>query len=249
MSGLKKIKSLFWQEPETPSAAPLSPEPLAPIPPPPVYTAPEPVLSAPAAPVAVDQEFYSGIEKEIGKAMTGEFVEFYNQMSVINEKFGNLDEPTRYQLAFHAAQTALKARNINLTFMNLLKAMDQLNEVLDVEKREFQMQNNQGYQANLNSVKSKSEEIGQGIKARENRLQAIQQELEAFLAAKNAEKKKLEEERNSLVSQRVVVESELNQLEMKKEERAKRFEAALQAHAQRLAQLKDKLQSNLRSIK
>jgi DNA repair exonuclease SbcCD ATPase subunit len=248
MSGLKKIKSLFWQEPETLSAAPWSPEPNAP-PQAPIYTPPEPVTPVLTAPVAVDQEFYSGVEKEINKAMTGEFVEFYNQMSVINEKFSNLDEPTRYQLAFHAALTALKARNITLTFSNLLKAMDQLVEVLDVEKREFQMQNNQGYQVNLNSVKSKSEEIGQGIKARENRLQAIQQELEAFVAAKNAEKKKLEEERNTLISQRVVVESELNQIEQKKEERAKRFDAALQAHAQRLAQLKDKLQTNLRSIK
>ncbi len=249
MSGLKKIKSLFWQESAPPSAAPLSSEPLTPPLPPLTYAAPEPVVPMISTPVAVDQEFYSGIEKEINKAMTGEFVEFYNQMSVINEKFANLDEPTRYQLAFHAAQTALKARNINLSFSNLLKAMDLLTQVLDVERREFQMQNSQGYQANLNSVKAKSEEIGQGIKARENRLQAIQQELEAFLAAKNAEKKKLEEERNTLVSQRVVVESELNQIEQKKEERAKRFDAALQAHAQRLTQLKDKLQTNLRSIK
>jgi len=170
-------------------------------------------------------------------------------MSVINEKFPNLDEPTRYQLAFHAAQTALKARGATLTFAGLQKTLDRLGQVLDVEGRDFKMQNEQGYQDNLGSVHKKSQEIGEGIKARESRLQAIEKELESFLAARNAEKKKLEEERNQLISQRVVVESEINQLEQKKRERESRFNAALEAHQQRLNKLKQDLQTNLRNVK
>jgi len=47
----------------------------------------------------------------------------------------------------------------------------------------------------------------------------------------------------------VVVESELNQLERKKEEREVRFNAALDAHQRRLEQLRQNLQMNLRSVK
>jgi hypothetical protein len=247
MPDMKKIKKaaigLFWKE-NSQTLEPLSSEPALRLDP----------ISMPMPPTAtdkgvVDQAFYSAIEAELNKAMDTDFSEFFNQMSVINEKFSNLDEATRYQLAFHAAQTALKARGVNLTFSGLLKTLGRLNQVLDVEKREFKMQNDQGYQNNLTNIRQKSTEIGEGIKTRENRLQEIERELEAFLAAKNAEKKKLDEERNQLISQRVVVESEINQLEQKKGERESRFNAALEAHLQRLAKFQQDLQTNLKIIK
>jgi hypothetical protein len=247
MPDMKKLKKaavgLFWKQ-SNQSLEPLSPEPsMQPL----SISIPTPLPATDNR--VVDPTFYSAIESELNKAMDADFNEFYNQMSVINEKFSNLDEPTRYQLAFHAAQTALKARGANFTLPGLLKTIDRLNQVLDVEKREFKMQNDQGYQDNLTNVRKKSLDIGEGIKMRENRLQAIKQELETFLAAKNAEKKKLDEERSQLISQRVVVESEINQLEQKKGERESRFNAAQEAHLQRLAKLKQDLQTNLKIIK
>lgn len=255
MAGLKKIKDatigLFWKTGEQP----LEPSTLGPTMPSTSMSMPQitptvaPLAVTSVQPGTVDQGFYTAIEAELNKAVDADYAEFYNQMTVINEKFANLDEPTRYQLAFHAAQTALKARGASLTFAALLKNVDRLTEVLDVEKREFKMQNDQGYQDNMTNIRKKSSDIGDGIKAREQRLQAVQQELEAFLAAKNAEKKKLEEERSQLISQRVVVESEINQLDQKRAERESRFNGALSVHAQRLLQLKQNLQTNLRNIK
>ncbi len=255
MAGMKKIKDatigLFWKKGEQP----LEPSTLGPTMP--ATSMPAPHLAPAVTPLSatradsgtVDQGFYTAIEAELNKAVDADYAEFYNQVTVINEKFANLDEPTRYQLAFHAAQTALKARGANLTFAGLLKTVDRLSQVLDTEKREFKMQNDQGYQDNLGNIRKNSSDIGEGIKAREQRLQALQQELEAFIAAKNSEKKKLEEERSQLISQRVVVESEINQLEQKKTERESRFNGALEAHAKRLLLLKQNLQTNLRNIK
>jgi len=255
MADLKKLKKaaieIFWKEKEQPSLEPIGLDPtLAPLSPVTAASpAPAPAFQPATAPVEVDQTFYKAVEAELNKAIDPDSAEFYNQMAVINEKFPNLDEPTRYQLAFHAAQTAVKARGVTLTFAGLLKTLDRLNQVIDVEKRDFKLQNEQGYQDNLSQVRKKSQEIGEGIQARESRLQAIEKELESFIAARNAEKKKLEEERSQLISQRVVVESEINQLEQKKSEREIRFNAALDAHQRRLDQLRQNLQMNLKSVK
>jgi predicted RNase H-like nuclease (RuvC/YqgF family) len=178
-----------------------------------------------------------------------EFAEFYNQMSVINEKFSNLDEATRYQLAFHAAQTALKTQKQSMTPATLIKSIAGMVKVLDKEKQEFQAQNDQGYQSNLAGVEKKAREMSQGIKDRENRLQALQKEIDAFLAAKSAEKKKLEDERAQLISQRVIKEGEMNQLGQKKTERETKFNTALEAHRQRLDKLKSELEDHLKNIK
>jgi chromosome segregation ATPase len=177
-----------------------------------------------------------------------EFAEYYNQMSVINEKFSNLDEATRYQLAFHAARTALKTQKQNLTPASLIKSIAGMVKVLDTEKREFEAQNDQGYQSNLVGVQKKAQEMSQGIKDRENRLQALQKEIDAFLAAKSAEKKKLDDERAQLISQRVVAEGEMNQLGQKKTERETKFNTALEAHRQRLDELKSELEEHLKNI-
>ncbi len=242
MADLKKLKGLFWKEKEP------QPEDLAPEP---VFN-PDPI-SIPSAPRAtqaeVDSEFFGAIEKELDKSVPIEFAEFYNQMSVINEKFSNLDEATRYQLAFHAAQTALKTRNQNLTPASLIKSITGMVKVLDTEKREFQAQNDQGYQTNLANVQKKSQEMSQGIKDRENRLQMLQKEIDAFIAAKTAEKQRLEDERAQLISQRVVSEGEINQLQQKKTERENQFNAALEAHRQRLDELKSDLETHLKNIK
>jgi len=241
MADLKKLKGLFWKEKE-PQPQDLSPEP--------VFN-PDPI-SIPSAPLEtpaeVDSEFFGAIEKELDKSVPIEFAEFYNQMSVINEKFSNLDEATRYQLAFHAAQTALKTRNQNLTPASLIKSIAGMVKVLDTEKREFQAQNDQGYQSNLAGVQKKSQEMSQGIKDRENRLQSLQKEIDAFLAAKTAEKKRLEDERAQLISQRVIAEGEMNQLGQKKTERETKFSTALEAHRQRLEELKSELEDHLKNI-
>ena len=124
-----------------------------------------------------------------------------------------------------------------------------MNDVLDAEKREFSAQNEQSYQSNLDALRKKVEEINQGVKSRESRLQALQQEMESFLAAKNAEKKKLEDERAQYITQRVTSEGEMNQLQKKKSEREFQFNTALDAHVQRLGKLKEELVSRLKDVK
>ncbi len=242
MADLKKIKKLFWREAEVPSAIP-SPAEVGPIEPIPMAS------DAPKIAAASDSEFYGSIEKAIANTMPAEFAEFYNQMSVINEKFPNLDKATRYQLAFHAAQTALKGRNQQLTPASLVKSVESMARALDAEKQEFEAANEQSYRNNYRQVEQKVQQMSQGIKDRENRLQMLQQEIEAFLAAKNAEKKKLEDERMQMISQRVIAEGEMNQLKQKKAERETQFNAALEAHRQRLAELKIELEQHLKNIK
>ncbi len=242
MAALKKIKGIFWRTEES-TPQDISPEPVVNLDP----------LTFPTAskeiPAEVDTEFFSRIEKELAKAMPIEFAEFYNQVSVINEKFSNLDEATRYQLAFHAAQTALKTRKKNLTPASLIKSITGMEKVLDSEKHEFQSQNEQGYQSNLATVQKKAGEMSQGIEDREHRLEALQKQIDAFLAAKSAEKQRLEDERAQLISQRVVAEGEINQLQQKKTERETQFNSALEAHRQRLEELKSELEDHLRNIK
>lgn len=240
MADLKKIKKLFWREAEAPPVSP-SPAVVGPLEPIPIAT------EVPAA--ANDSGFYGSIETAIANSMPGEFAEFYNQMTVINEKFPNLDKATRYQLAFHAAQTALKARHQQLTPAALVKSIDSMTRALDGEKQEFVTANEQSYQSNYRQVEQKVQQMSQGIKDRESRLQMIQQEIEAFLAEKNAEKKKLEEERMQMISQRVIAEGEMNQLKQKKAERETQFNAALEAHRQRLQELKIELEQHLKNIK
>lgn len=242
MADLKKITKIFWRSGE-PKTEDLSPPPVTNL---------EPLMmpSAPIdTPAAVDGEFFGAIQQELGKAMPIEFAEFYNQMSVINEKFSNLDEATRYQLAFHAAQTALKTRNHSLTPASLIKSIGTIVKALENEQAEFKSQNEQGYQANLGNVQKKADEMSRGIKDREDRLQALQKEIDAFLAAKSAEKKRLEDERAQLISQRVIAEGEMNQLQQKKSERETKFNAALDAHRQRLEKLKADLENQLKNIK
>lgn len=243
MADLKKIKEatigLFWREAESDSQD-LSPESPAKI---------EPLI-VPNVPIEnVDQEFFKSIQQELTKAMPIEFAEFYNQMSVISEKFSNLDEATRYQLAFHAAQTALKTRNRSLTSTSLIKSINSMVKALETEKREFQLQNEQGYQVNHDKVRKKTEEMSQGIKDREDRLKALQQEIDTFLAAKSSEKKKLEDERAQMISQRVIAESEINQLQQKKTERETKFNNALETHRERLEEMKSDLEDHLKNIK
>jgi chromosome segregation ATPase len=242
MAALKKIKGMFWRDAESKSPD-ISPEPAVTLEPLNISTA------SPEPPAGVDPEFFGSIEKELAKAMPIEFAEFYNQVSVINEKFSNLDEATRYQLAFHAAQTALKTRKKNLTPASLIKSIAGMGKVLDSEKREFQSQNEQGYQSNLATVQKKAQEMSQGIKDRESRLEALQKEIDAFLAAKSAEKKRFEDERAQLISQRVVAEGEIKQLQQKKTERETQFNSALEAHRQRLEELKSELEDHLKNIK
>ena len=241
MTAFKKLKNIFWRSAES-KPEDISLEPTLNLEPLKIST---PSLETPAD---VDTEFFGAIEQEIAKAMPIEFAEFYNQMSIINEKFSNLDEATRYQLAFHAARTALQTQKKNLTPARLLKSIGGMEELLEAERRTFQEQNEQGYQANLGAVKKKAEEMSRGIKDRENRLVALQKEIDAFLAAKSAEKKRLEEERARLISQRVVAEGEMNQLQQKKTERETQFSSALEAHRQRLEELKSKLEDHLKNI-
>jgi len=242
MADLKKIKNLFWRGADS-KPEELSPQPISNI---------EPLIMPAVSmksPAAVDTEFFEAIQQELNKTMPVEFAEFYNQMSVINEKFANLDEATRYQLAFHAAQTALKTRNHNLTPVSLIKSLGSMVKALENEQREFQSQNEQGYQANLSNVQKKADEMSRGIKDREDRLQALQKEIDSFLAAKSAEKKRLEDDRAQLISQRVVAEGEINQFQQKKTERSIKFNSALDAHRQRLEGLKSELEQHLKNIK
>ena len=241
MAAFKKIKGIFWRDVESKSPD-ISPEPVLNLDP---LTFP---TASKESPVEVDTEFFSSIEQELAKAMPIEFAEFYNQVSVINEKFSNLDEATRYQLAFHAAKTALKIRKKNLTPASLIKSIIGMEKVLDSERKQFQSQNEQGYKSNMATVQKKAEEMSQGIKDREHRLEVLQKEIDAFLAAKSAEKKRLEDERAGLISQRVVAEGEINQLQQKKTERENQFNSALEVHRQRLEDLKSELEDHLKNI-
>jgi hypothetical protein len=247
MAGLNKLKKAvvgaFWRDT---AANPSSIEPVAtaPLPISPVVT-PAPV----SASAEIDPEFYRSIEQEVNRSTPVEFAEFYNQLVVINDKFANLDENTRYQLAFNAAQTALKARNQNLTYQGLVQAVSSLTMALDNEKRTFYAQNDQGYQSNLAAIRKKVTEIAGGVRDCESKLESIQKEIDAFLAAKNQEKKKLDEERNRLISQRVVTEGEMTKLESTKTDRESRFAAAMEAHRQRIDNLKLALDNNLKSMK
>jgi hypothetical protein len=239
----KAVVGAFWREPAAnqPSMEPVTaaPFPISPI-----------LTSAPmSASAEVDPEFYRSIEQEVSRSTPAEFSEFYNQLLVINEKFPHLDENTRYQLAFNAAQTALKARNQNLTYQGLAQAISNLTTALENEKRTFLAQNDQGYQSNVAAIRKKVAEIAGGVRTCESRLEALQKEIDAFLAAKNQEKKKLEEERNRLISERVVTEGEMTKLETTKAERESRFGAAMEAHRQRIENLKLALDSNLKSMK
>ncbi|HOX86612.1 MAG TPA: hypothetical protein PKW76_10990 [bacterium] len=243
MAKIKKIKDLFWRHEET------RPEDLAPASVGDLDPLTFPVTPPLPTPADVDSEFYRAIEKELAKTTPAEFAEFHNQMSVINEKFTNLDETTRFQLAFHAAQTALKARSHSLTPAALVKSITEIEKTLESEKREFNAQNDHGYQANQAAVQQKVQQMSQGIKDREARLQTLQKEIDSFLSAKSAEKKKLEDERAQLISQRVVAEGEINQLQQKKNERETQFHAALEAHRRRLVELKAKLSEHLANIK
>lgn len=243
MATLKKLKGIFWREAEPAGEPNLAPPPIDNL-------EPLSVPSSAATPSAeVDSQFYAAIEKELAQAMPAEFREFYNQMSVITEKFPNLDKATRYQLAFHAAQTALKTRNQQLTPTSLVKSVDSMSRALDAEKQEFQVANEQSYRNNYQQVEQKVQQLSQGIKERENRLQSLQKEIDALLATKNAEKKKLEDERVQMISQRVIAEGEMNQLQQKKTDRQNQFNAALEAHRQRLLDLKIELEEHLKNIK
>jgi septal ring factor EnvC (AmiA/AmiB activator) len=51
-----------------------------------------------------------------------------------------------------------------------------------------------------------------------------------------------------LISQRVVAEGEINQLQQKKTERETQFNSALEAHRQRLEELKSELEDHLKNI-
>lgn len=247
MADIKKVKDkavgLFWRKPAAQES--IEPVTYGPLPITPAQVTPPPI-SGDAPPM--DAEFYRSIEQELNRATPAEFAEFYNQLATINEKFAHLDEYTRYQLAFNAAQTALKARNQPLTVAQLLSAVSGLNAALDSEKRAFTAENEQGYQSNVTTVRNKVSEIAGAVTSCEARLEALQKEIEAFLAAKNQEKAKLEQERMRLISERVVVESELTKLESKKGERAARFSAALEAHRKRIENLKQALQNHLKGI-
>jgi hypothetical protein len=245
MANLKNLKGLFWKDGEAESNYQnLAPEPNINLQPISISTS-----ASSVSPAGGDSEFYQALEKELTQAMPAEFTEFYNQMLVINEKFANLDDATRYQLAFTAAKTALKTRNQELAPADLIRLTANMTKVLDKEKQEFVTQNEQSYQVNLTNVQQKATEISQGIKDHENRLKALQNEIDAFLAAKSAEKKRLEDERAQLISQRVISEGEINQLQQKKIAREAQFSGALEAHRLRLEELKSKLENHLKNIK
>jgi chromosome segregation ATPase len=244
MARLASIKKatvgLFWRETKS-EASDLAPQPTLPA-----LSTVELASLETQTPGAVDSEFFAALESELSKARSSEFTEFYNQMTVINEKFANLDEPTRYQLAFHAAQTALKARGQSLSYPVLIKAIERLGQVLETEKKEFAGQNETGYQENLSQIRSKVEKLAQEIKARETRLQSIQQEIDAFLAAKGEERKRIEAEKAQLATQRAASEEEMSQIAVKKAERDTRFNSALTAHQDKIAQLRDELEQHLK---
>lgn len=212
---------------------------------PPVTTAP----SAPASSTSGDNPFYKALEQELLKQMPTAFAEFNSQVAEISEKFPALDQATRDQLAFHAAQTALKARQQDLTVNHVLQALDTVIKSLSKEEAEFQTQNEEGFRQKLAGVRQKINELKQGITARENRLVELQKELDAFIAARNEEKKRLEHEKSQLLSDQLVTENEINQIEQKKREREADFHSALQSHVQNFNALRERLASNLQKLK
>jgi len=254
----KKAISVFWREKEAPpeeTGSNLGPDlgpnlgpdlgPAASPYSPPVTTAPLP----PASPAAGDSPFYKPLEQELLKQMPVAFTEFNSQAAVISEKFPALDQATRDQLAFHAAQTALKARQQDLNVNQVLQALDTVIKSLGREEAEFNAQNEEGFRQKLAGVRQKISELKQGIAARENRLVEIQKELDAFIAARNEEKKRLENEKSQLLSNQLVTENEINQIEQKKREREADFRSALQAHQQNFTALRERLASNLQKLK
>lgn len=245
----KKAISIFWREGET--AQDLGPN-LAP----PAAAAPDPLPSAPvytpppaAVPAAGENPFYQELEKEIGKNMPPAIAEFISQLAVINTKFANLDEATRDQLAFQMAQTAMKARNQELTVGHVLQGAETLVRSLGTEEKEFTQQNDQGFRDKLAAVRRKIEELKQGISTREQRLVDLQKELDAFIAARNDEKKRLESEKAKLLSDQLVTENEITQIEGKKRDREASFHQALEAHVKNLDALRARLAANLEKLK
>jgi len=257
MADLKKIGkkaiSVFWRDKEPPSeelgpnlGPDLGPN-LGPTTPytPPATTAP----ITQASPASGDNPFYKALEQELLKQMPVAFAEFNSQAAAIGEKFPALDQTTRDQLAFHAAQTALKARQQDLNVNHVLQALDTVIKSLSREESEFNTQNEEGFKQKLAGVRQKIGELKQGITARENRLVEIQKELDAFIAARNEEKKRLENEKSQLLSNQLVTENEINQIEQKKREREADFRSALQAHQQNFTALRERLASNLQKLK
>ncbi|HOT95715.1 MAG TPA: hypothetical protein PLG50_10955 [bacterium] len=247
----KKAISVFWREKEA-AAQDLGPSPapnLGPILSSPVSPTPIPPLSMPSATAPADTPFYKEIEQELAKNMPPAFAEFNLQLADLTEKFPALDQMTRDQLAFHAAQTALKARQQHLSVDHVLQALDTAIKALNQEEAQFSTQNEEGFKQKLAEVRQKINGLKQGIALRENRLVEIQKELDAFIAARNEEKKRLEAEKAQLLSDQLVTENEINQIEQKKREREANFHTALQLHQQNFAALRDRLAANLQKIK
>jgi hypothetical protein len=242
----KNAIAVFWREKEE-QVQDLGPN-LAPSPSPataaPAYS---PILES--GPVTSDNPFYKDIEKELLKNMPPAFGELNVQMAEINEKFSSLDQATRDQLAFHAAHAALKARQQNLTVADVLQALDGGVKSLSQEEAQFNNQNEQGFKDKLAAVRQKISQLKQGISMRENRLVEVQKELDAFIAARNEEKKKLEAEKAQLLSDQLVTENEINQIEQKKREREANFRSAMQTHMQNYSALRERLAANLQKLK
>ncbi len=248
----KKAISVFWREKESP-AQDLGPSPapdLGPILSSPLSSStPIPPLSVPSGTAPADTPFYKEIEQEMGKSMPPAFAEFNLQLADLTDKFPALDQMTRDQLAFHAAQTALKARQQDLGVNHVLQALDSVIKALNQEEAQFSTQNEEGFKQKLAAVRQKISDLKQGIAIRENRLAEIQKELDAFIAARNEEKKRLETEKSQLLSDQLVTENEINQIEQKKREREANFSTALQLHQQNFAALRERLAANLQKLK
>jgi hypothetical protein len=245
----KKAISIFWSEGESP-AQDLGPN-LSPQPAPEAAAAAAPIYVPPprSETAASDNPFYKELEKEIGKNMPPAIAEFVSQLAVINEKFANLDEATRDQLAFQMAQTAMKARSQELTVAQVIQGAAAVVDSLGMEESEFSRQNEQGFQQKVAEVRRKIDELKQGISAREKRLVEVQKELDAFIAARTEEKKKLESEKAKLLSDQLVTENEISHIEQKKRERETTFHGAMEAHRQIFDALRARLAANLQKLK
>jgi hypothetical protein len=246
----KKAISVFWREKEQPAqelGPNLGPD-LGPASPPVAPPVSIPPLSG-ESPRTGENPFFQELEKELGKNMPPAFAEFSVQLADLSEKFPALDQTTRDQLAFHAAQTALKARQQELTVGHVLQALDAVIKSLNQEATEFTSQNEQGFKEKLASIRLKIGELKQGIAARENRLVEVQKELDAFIAARTEEKKRLESEKAQLLSDQLLTENEINQIEQKKREREATFQSALQLHQQNFNALRERLSANLQKLK
>ncbi|HNW61221.1 MAG TPA: hypothetical protein PKI62_16225 [bacterium] len=184
----------------------------------------------------------------MGKKMPSAFAEFNLQLADLTDKFPALDQATRDQLAFHAAQTALKARQQDLNVAHVLQALDAVIKTLRQEEAEFTTQNEEGFKQKLAGVRQKITDLKQGISSRENRLVEIQNELDAFIAARTEEKKRLENEKSQLLSDQLVTENEISQIEQKKREREASFHNALERHQQNFTALRERLATNLQKL-